>query len=108
MNFDKSQEGIKRNEADGEKNTALDNGDTENILISPEEKLEKFKRIGSRRVSNACKSIRLIGNLANRSAYAYEDQHVNKMFEAIEKAVAETKAKFQTEEKSSDKEFHFD
>jgi hypothetical protein len=40
-----------------------------NAAVTADEKLAKFKEIGKRRVSNACKALQLIGNLSNRGAY---------------------------------------
>lgn len=74
----------------------------QNLSASPEEKLAKFKEIGARRVSKACKAIRILGTLSNRGSYVYEQKHVDQMFEAIEAALAETKVKFQPEEKVED------
>jgi hypothetical protein len=82
---------------------AQENEVGQQTALSPEEKLAKFKEIGARRVSKACKAIRILGNLSNRNSYAYEQIYVDKMFEAIEAALAETKVKFQEE-----KDFSFD
>lgn len=82
----------------------LENGEGQQPATSPEEKLAKFKEIGARRVSKACKAIRILGTLSNRSSYIYDQSHVDKMFAALEKALVETKSKFQLEEDS----FKFD
>lgn len=74
-----------------------------NAAATADEKMEKFKEVATRRVSNACKAIRLIGNLSNRGAYHYDDAHIEKIFAALEQELADVKAKFQPtkEEKSS-------
>jgi cell division protein ZapA (FtsZ GTPase activity inhibitor) len=77
--------------------------DIENIGNTSDEKLDKFKEIGARRVAAACKAIQLIGNLSNKGAYHYEKKHLQQIFDALDKEVAEMKAKFQPakEEKNS-------
>jgi hypothetical protein len=44
---------------------------------------DKFKRLAVKRVNNAIKHIRLIGNLSNASNYSYTEQDVKKIFYAL-------------------------
>lgn len=79
----------------------------DNAAVTEDEKLAKFKEIGTRRVSNACKAIQLIGNLSNRGAYHYDNTLVEKMFAVLEEELAATKAKFQPA-KEEKRPFSFD
>lgn len=49
----------------------------------------KFKRIGGNRMYIVMKYIGLLGNLHNRSIYAYDEGDVNKMIGAINEATAD-------------------
>jgi hypothetical protein len=77
-------------------------GEGKQPAASPEEKLAKFKEVATRRIPKACKAIRLLGNLSNRGSYAYEQKYVDQMFEALETALAETKAKFQPDKEEKE------
>jgi hypothetical protein len=57
---------------------------------------QKFKRLATRRVNLALTHIHLIGNLSNRSNYAYSSKDVDKIFEALEQAVSAAKIRFAT------------
>ena len=66
------------------------------------EKRENFKRLAEYRTNEVIKRLRVLGNCANRSAYNYSKEDINKIFSAIEKAIRGTKAKFSF---PKDKEF---
>lgn len=55
---------------------------------------EKFVRLAEKRVNSVIKSIRLIGNLSNRSNYSYSDKDVEKIFNAISNEVKDCKNRF--------------
>lgn len=57
-------------------------------------KRERFKRLAVYRTNEVLKKIRVLGNCANRSAYEYTEDEVNKVFSEIEKTVKTIKAKF--------------
>lgn len=57
---------------------------------------EKFVRLAEKRVTNALKDIRLIGNLSNRSNYSYTEQDVRKIYNTLRKAVDDMKARFES------------
>ncbi|KKS55649.1 MAG: hypothetical protein UV20_C0023G0009 [Candidatus Magasanikbacteria bacterium GW2011_GWA2_42_32] len=59
-----------------------------------EEKRVRFKRLGVQRTNAVLNKIKVLGNCANRSAYEYTEEEVNKIFSEIERRVRETKAKF--------------
>ena len=58
------------------------------------DKRAKFVELAESRVTRAIKDIRLIGNLSNRSAYAYEDEDVRKIFRALQRELDSAKARF--------------
>ena len=61
-------------------------------------KRENFVRLAEARVSRALDSIRVIGNLSNRSNYEYDDQDVKKIIKTLQDELI--KVKMQLEAKS--------
>lgn len=57
-------------------------------------KRERFKRLAEYRTNEVLKRLNVLGNCANRSAYDYEEEDIDKIFSAIEKRVKEIKSKF--------------
>ena len=55
---------------------------------------ENFKRIAVARTKIVLSRLRILGNCANRSHYAYTEQEINKIFLEIERKVRESKARF--------------
>jgi hypothetical protein len=66
---------------------------------------EKFIRLAEKRVGNTLNSIRLLGNLSNKSNYTYSDEDVDKIFSAIAKELKDCKKKFN--QYSKDKKVNF-
>ncbi len=62
--------------------------------MNKEEKTKNFKRIAASRTNNILKKLRILSNCANRSAYEYSKEEIDKIFSAIEEAVRESKSKF--------------
>jgi hypothetical protein len=58
------------------------------------DKRKKFVELAEARVNRAIKDIRLIGNLANKSAYNYNDEDTKKMFRALQKELDGAKSRF--------------
>lgn len=58
------------------------------------DKRAKFVELVEARVNRAIKDIQLIGNLSNRSAYAYTEEDVRKIFRALQKEMDTAKARF--------------
>jgi hypothetical protein len=58
------------------------------------DKAVKFRDLGSKRVNRLLKYIAQLGNLGNRSVYAYSDGDQAKMFASIRQAVDNCEAKF--------------
>lgn len=57
-------------------------------------KREKFERLAEKRVTEAIKKMRLIGNLANTNNYDYTEEHVNQIINAVDKEVQALKIRF--------------
>ncbi len=55
--------------------------------MSAEDKAARFRRVAERRVNRALKAIHLVGQCSNRRVYAYTDDQVREMFNAIENEV---------------------
>lgn len=72
-------------------------------MASQIEKRERFKKLAVYRTNEVLKRLKVLGNCANRSAYDYTEDEINKIFSEIEKKVREIKAKFHFPNK--DKEF---
>ena len=60
-------------------------------------KRERFVKLAERRVNNSIKTISLIGNLANKNNYKYDDADINKIISALKSEVAELEARFKTQ-----------
>ena len=61
-----------------------------------ETKHERFIRLAENRTNGIIDALKVLGNLANKNNYAYTKNDTDKMFKAIEKALAETRSKFCT------------
>jgi hypothetical protein len=59
-----------------------------------ESRSEKFVRLAEKRTQRAVDSIRLLGNLSNRSNYEFSDSDVKKIFKALEDELRLTREKF--------------
>lgn len=59
-----------------------------------DQKRERFKRLATQRTNLILKRLKVLGNCANRSAYSYTEEDINKIFLEVERRVRETKAKF--------------
>ena len=68
------------------------------------DKLAKFEELGEKRMKEAIKKIRLIGNLANRNNYDYTDEHVKEIMNTLESELQILKSRFKKED---DKEITF-
>ena len=68
-------------------------------------KKERFIRVATRRTNAILKSIAILSNCANRSAYEYTEDEVNRIFNEIEKELRTAKMKFQPGKNNRKKEF---
>jgi len=64
-------------------------------------KRERFKRLGTYRTNEVLKKLKVLGNCANRSAYDYKEEEVNKIFSELERTIRETKSKFSFPKKTT-------
>lgn len=64
---------------------------------------KKFKKIAVNRTNKIIDMIRLLGNCSNKHAYEYDRKDVKQIFDAIDTVLRETKAKFQGQEKTSER-----
>ena len=62
--------------------------------MKKEEKTERFKRLAATRTNEILNKLRILSNCANRSAYDYSEEDINKIFTAIEKAAQVARSKF--------------
>lgn len=63
---------------------------------------QRFKRIAEYRVKRLLNDIRILGNCANRQAYAYTDEQVEKIFKTILERLDAIKTKFASDKKEID------
>ncbi|MDD5569069.1 MAG: hypothetical protein PHG23_01485 [Candidatus Pacebacteria bacterium] len=60
----------------------------------PIDKKGRFKRLATSRTTDVLKRLQVLSNCANRSAYEYSEEEINKIFSTIEKSVRDAKSKF--------------
>lgn len=70
-------------------------------------KREKFIELAEKRVNKAIKTMRLIGNLSNRSNYDYTDELVNEIIGALERELRDLKKKFFPGKAEDQRDFSF-
>ncbi len=75
------------------------NKTAETLAIQSEEQMKKDKRakfieLGEKRMANAIKHIRLVGNLSDKNNYVYSDADAALMLKALRSELATTEAKF--------------
>jgi len=59
-----------------------------------ESKRERFRRLATLRTNALLQRLKVLGNCANRSAYEYTEEEINKIFVEIERRVREVRAQF--------------
>jgi ABC-type Fe3+-hydroxamate transport system substrate-binding protein len=69
------------------------------------DKRAKFVELAQSRVNKAISQIRLIGNLANRANYDFDDADAKKIIRALQKEVEALKAKFGDDAGASNSDF---
>ncbi|HEY4498777.1 MAG TPA: hypothetical protein VJH94_01805 [Candidatus Paceibacterota bacterium] len=62
--------------------------------MDKDNKRERFKRLATQRTNALLQKLKVLGNCANRSAYEYTEEEINKIFSEVERRVREVKAKF--------------
>ena len=71
------------------------------------ERESKFKKLAENRVNNAIKQIRLVGNLANKSNYTYNEEQAKKIINTLSSEINELKVRFRLNMNKQSKEFTF-
>lgn len=74
---------------------------------SKETKAQRFERLAERRVTGALRSLRLVGNLANRHNYDYTQEHARQILEALDEGLRNVKQRFRQEEAGVQNTFSF-
>ena len=68
---------------------------------------ERFKRLATFRTNEVLQKLKILGNCANRYAYEYSQDDIEKIFSTIEKRVKQIKTKFHSELSSKEKGRNF-
>ena len=69
------------------------------------DKRKKFEEFAVRRTNNAISHIRLIGKLANKSAYDYNEEDINKITTALKREIENIRNKFLSTQKNKESDF---
>jgi hypothetical protein len=69
------------------------------------DKQEKFKRLAEKRVNNAIRVIKAIGNLSNKRNYSFHEKQVKKIVSALRRNVKEIENAFLVPEKKNSGQF---
>jgi len=69
---------------------------------------DNFVRLAEKRVNNTIKTLRLIGNLSNRSNYSYTDEDVSKIFRSLERELKNARVRFKNGKGSDTPPFTLD
>ena len=72
-----------------------------------QERLKKFEIIAERRVTEAIKKLKLVGNLANKRNYSYTEKHVKQIISTLESEMKELRNKFQNNSPGGQIQFKF-
>ncbi len=59
-----------------------------------ENRRERFKRLATARTNAILQKLKVLGNCANRQAYEYSEDEVEKIFATIDKYLKSIKSKF--------------
>jgi len=68
-------------------------------------KRENFIRLAESRVTRAIESLRIIGNLSNRSNYEYDEEDVKKIVNTLQEEISSLKNQFKIRNEKSTKIF---
>ena len=59
-----------------------------------ENRRERFRRLAAARTNAALQKLKVLGNCANRQAYEYTEDEVEKIFATVDKYLKSIKSKF--------------
>jgi hypothetical protein len=68
-------------------------------------KRENFIRLAESRVTRAIESLRIVGNLSNRSNYEYDEEDVKKIINTLQEEINSLKNQFKIRSVNSTKNF---
>lgn len=66
-------------------------------MESRESKRQRFERLAEKRVTEALRRLRLVGNLANRANYEYSDDQVRQITDALDAELRQLKSRFRSD-----------
>ena len=66
---------------------------------------EKFVELAQKRVSRVIKDMRLIGNLSNKTNYAYNDEDVKKIIGTLKSEINRLQKRFETSVSENEENF---
>ena len=67
----------------------------------------RFLRVGERRINNALRSIKLVGNLGDRTNYDYNKADVQQIERALKDALSGAMARFKSKKNPEEEGFKF-
>lgn len=67
--------------------------------MSDKDKRARFNKLATKRTNDVMERLRILGNCANRRAYGYTDEDIEKIFKAIDEQVKIVRAKFKQPKK---------
>ncbi len=67
-----------------------------------EQKRERFERLAVYRTNEVLKKLKVLSNCANRSAYEYDEDDIDKIFSEIDRQLKAVRAKFHYPKKRGD------
>lgn len=76
--------------------------------VTKKSKRDRFVEIAERRTRRILRDLRLLGNCANRSAYAFEERDIDKIFSEVESELAAVKARFKGHRARKEDQFKLD
>ncbi len=59
-----------------------------------ENRRERFKRLATARTNTVLQKLKVLGNCANRQAYEYTEEEIDKIFASVDKYLKSIKSKF--------------
>ena len=77
-------------------------------MAKTETKRERFVRLAEARTNKILDMIKLLGNCSSKANYDYTDDDVKKIFNAIDKELKNTRAKFSGSEAPKEERFTLD
>lgn len=67
-----------------------------------ESKHDKFVRLANARTNKVLEDLRIIGNLANKSNYDYQEEDIKSVMKALKKGLSDLEKAFKDEQKKFD------